>query len=173
MFIFFVVFFFFFFSSRRRHTRWNCDWSSDVCSSDLVPLDLRIERPDTLAWPAPLPDAALLPERAGGRSAVRALLGGAVLSGAVIALPSVVGGSGGPSGSRVAVAGTVGIAGVLGYLLHRPGRPLPANIRANQARRGAWQQVVTTVTAENERRRSDIRLAVHAGPASTIPPRSP
>src|SRR5689334_22996974 len=24
----------FFFSSRRRHTRWNCDWSSDVCSSD-------------------------------------------------------------------------------------------------------------------------------------------
>src|SRR5579862_1083620 len=27
----------FFFSSRRRHTRWNCDWSSDVCSSDLFP----------------------------------------------------------------------------------------------------------------------------------------
>src|SRR5689334_24722167 len=25
----------FFFSSRRPHTRWNCDWSSDVCSSDL------------------------------------------------------------------------------------------------------------------------------------------
>src|SRR6516164_11277905 len=25
----------FFFSSRGRHTRWNCDWSSDVCSSDL------------------------------------------------------------------------------------------------------------------------------------------
>src|SRR2546430_12544147 len=39
----------FFFSSRRRHTRFDCDWSSDVCSSDLeahlarvdvVPLDL-------------------------------------------------------------------------------------------------------------------------------------
>src|SRR4051812_2683082 len=28
--------FFFFFSSRRRHTRLTCDWSSDVCSSDLV-----------------------------------------------------------------------------------------------------------------------------------------
>src|SRR2546430_8596219 len=27
---------FFFFSSRRRHTRFDCDWSSDVCSSDLV-----------------------------------------------------------------------------------------------------------------------------------------
>src|SRR2546430_11853021 len=35
----FVVFicFFFFFSSRRRHTRFDCDWSSDVCSSDLHP----------------------------------------------------------------------------------------------------------------------------------------
>src|SRR5689334_6778956 len=30
---------FFFFSSRRRHTRWNCDWSSDVCSSDLDMLE--------------------------------------------------------------------------------------------------------------------------------------
>src|SRR4030066_1651720 len=31
-----VVFVFFFFSSRRRHTRFKCDWSSDVCSSDLL-----------------------------------------------------------------------------------------------------------------------------------------
>src|SRR2546430_13503584 len=28
--------YFFFFSSRRRHTRFDCDWSSDVCSSDLA-----------------------------------------------------------------------------------------------------------------------------------------
>src|SRR5437879_4799343 len=27
----------FFFSSRRRHTRYIGDWSSDVCSSDLIP----------------------------------------------------------------------------------------------------------------------------------------
>src|SRR5205814_7451892 len=32
----FVVLFFFFFSSRRRHTRCLSDWSSDVCSSDLL-----------------------------------------------------------------------------------------------------------------------------------------
>src|SRR3989454_9928860 len=30
--------FFFFFSSRRRHTRLQGDWSSDVCSSDLIRL---------------------------------------------------------------------------------------------------------------------------------------
>src|SRR3712207_3551455 len=31
-----MIFLFFFFSSRRRHTRYWRDWSSDVCSSDLV-----------------------------------------------------------------------------------------------------------------------------------------
>ncbi|HEV2752093.1 MAG TPA: hypothetical protein VGV12_16340 [Gemmatimonadales bacterium] len=147
--------------------------SGEISTILQVPLDLRIARQDTLAWPTPPPASAFLPERAGGRSALRALLGGAVLSGAVIALPSVVGGSGGPSGSRVAVAGSVGIAGVLGYLLHRPGRPLPANIRANQTRRDAWQQAVATATAENARRRGDVRLAVHAGPATAIQARSP
>src|SRR5258705_4888968 len=33
---------FFFFSSRRRHTRCLSDWSSDVCSSDLVDLVLAV-----------------------------------------------------------------------------------------------------------------------------------
>src|SRR5438045_4824519 len=32
------LYIFFFFSSRRRHTRCLSDWSSDVCSSDLIPL---------------------------------------------------------------------------------------------------------------------------------------
>src|SRR5689334_24686506 len=39
-----MVCFFFFFSSRRRHTRWNCDWSSDVCSSDLVDQQRALEK---------------------------------------------------------------------------------------------------------------------------------
>src|SRR5689334_18693581 len=38
----------FFFSSRRRHTRWNCDWSSDVCSSDLL-----LVRDRANSWHAP------------------------------------------------------------------------------------------------------------------------
>src|SRR2546430_16957103 len=33
---------FFFFSSRRRHTRFDCDWSSDVCSSDLTKKKLAV-----------------------------------------------------------------------------------------------------------------------------------
>src|SRR5699024_11410567 len=34
------TFLLFFFSSRRRHTRSKRDWSSDVCSSDLCPLQI-------------------------------------------------------------------------------------------------------------------------------------
>src|SRR6266704_4359491 len=38
--------FFFFFSSRRRHTRSKRDWSSDVCSSDL----LEVSRHGLMRW---------------------------------------------------------------------------------------------------------------------------
>src|SRR5256886_10365340 len=39
----------FFFSSRRRHTRFDCDWSSDVCSSDLITLQLTPAALDLIA----------------------------------------------------------------------------------------------------------------------------
>src|SRR5207237_6799397 len=50
-----------FFSSRRRHTRFKCDWSSDVCSSDLLTEagtaltlnDFRPFRSDTVGKPLP------------------------------------------------------------------------------------------------------------------------
>src|SRR5258706_2154621 len=45
---------FFFFSSRRRHTRLVSDWSSDVCSSDLVDAKLGLKltnRKQLAAWP--------------------------------------------------------------------------------------------------------------------------
>src|SRR5699024_3723823 len=51
---------FFFFSSRRRHTRSKRDWSSDVCSSDLLlPIHparswCRGRGPVVPGWPSPL-----------------------------------------------------------------------------------------------------------------------
>src|SRR6266508_5717474 len=38
----------FFLSSRRRHTRWPRDWSSDVCSSDLLSNWIAASRPNRL-----------------------------------------------------------------------------------------------------------------------------
>src|SRR5690606_40377615 len=45
------IFIFFFFSSRRRHTRFSRDWSSDVCSSDLI-ADAAAELEAELVLPA-------------------------------------------------------------------------------------------------------------------------
>src|SRR5207253_7346899 len=44
LFLFCYDYYIFFFSSRRRHTRWPRDWSSDVCSSDLLALFLCVSR---------------------------------------------------------------------------------------------------------------------------------
>src|SRR6266850_4470935 len=59
---------FFFFSSRRRHTRLQGDWSSDVCSSDLV-------HANVLHWkqedfdPAPVRSIQAARGRSAGREA--------------------------------------------------------------------------------------------------------
>src|SRR5689334_20364496 len=43
----------FFFSSRRRHTSWNCDWSSDVCSSDLITSPVTVSTDATRSTSSP------------------------------------------------------------------------------------------------------------------------
>src|SRR5690242_21869848 len=48
-------YFYFFFSSRRRHTRLTCDWSSDVCSSDLQQPHHSPRRDDSGTPPCPAP----------------------------------------------------------------------------------------------------------------------
>src|SRR3989344_4812148 len=61
-----------FFSSRRRHTRLTCDWSSDVCSSDLKGC-VRTQplRPLTL-WLHPAPSSLTHPTPSRGRAFDRA-----------------------------------------------------------------------------------------------------
>src|SRR5947209_2727793 len=56
---------FFFFSSRRRHTRYWRDWSSDVCSSDLLPLGAeRSQLPIGPGLPAVRGEAPAVPDGA-------------------------------------------------------------------------------------------------------------
>src|SRR2546422_8620103 len=43
-----MIWCFFFFSSRRRHTRCSRDWSSDVCSSDLTPVEASLKEAQKL-----------------------------------------------------------------------------------------------------------------------------
>src|SRR5690242_20885444 len=68
----------FFFSSRRRHTRLTCDWSSDVCSSDLLvaaaearPFDERLIFVN--AWNEWAEGNALEPDLDGGHAKLEAV----------------------------------------------------------------------------------------------------
>src|SRR3989454_5600205 len=63
------VFFFFFFSSRRRHTRLQGDWSSDVCSSDLVAHVVAEHAVDEALERRRLPSLRDRLHRSGGREA--------------------------------------------------------------------------------------------------------
>src|SRR5882762_5681361 len=66
-------FIFFFFSSRRRHTRFKCDWSSDVCSSDLngqgiTPMNTGlVVLPQAAAMAVMMPFAGRIYDRIGAR----------------------------------------------------------------------------------------------------------
>src|SRR5687768_18358774 len=63
-----ICVFLFFFSSRRRHTRCSRDWSSDVCSSDLVVdrgLDVLVVRVVVLAFDREDRDVVAVDERCG------------------------------------------------------------------------------------------------------------
>src|SRR5256885_9399395 len=71
----------FFFSSRRRHTRLQGDWSSDVCSSDLVHLFSASPWQMDVAFPVGDKSFALPP----GRSA-RSYAGSPVVPGTIAAL---------------------------------------------------------------------------------------
>src|SRR5256884_3374313 len=67
---------FFFFSSRRRHTRCSRDWSSDVCSSDLVDtIRVRGERPRVVRLEYTEHGPILAEDRARGRAFVVRFVG--------------------------------------------------------------------------------------------------
>ena len=133
-----------------------------------VPLDLVMGPQDTLMSPAPLPDSLFLPEREPAGPGLKALGRGAGIGVAVAVLPGLVAGGTSPSGSRFAVAGGLTIAGIIGFIHHRPGRPLPDNISANIALRDGWQNQVRTTAAENVIRAQQKRLDVHSEPPEII-----
>src|SRR2546430_13033487 len=61
----------FFFSSRRRHTIFDCDWSSDVCSSDLSGWRLLIIGARELRVQESVAHMGAIPEAETGRSEER------------------------------------------------------------------------------------------------------
>jgi len=133
-----------------------------VRSVDL-PLDVTQLRADTLPLPAPPAASLLLPEHTVPTSGGRALATGLAAAAAAMVLPSVVSSGTSGMGERFAVAGALGVAGVVGYQLQRRPQPIPENIAANQALRRTWQQQADSVRAVNAARLRALRLEIRAG----------
>jgi hypothetical protein len=66
------------------------------------------------------------------------------------------------------VAGGLTLAGVIGFLKHRPGKALPDNIAANQELRDGWQAQLLMTAQENAIRVLQKRLDIHPGPTEII-----
>jgi len=119
--------------------------------------------PDSLPHPKNPTGAQILPERQPANRAWRALLGGMVAAGAAALLPTVIAGESSGSSTRFVVAGALGVTGVVGFLVQRPGRPIPRNVATNRATRDAWQRQVTAAVEENRRRAANVQLRIVPG----------
>lgn len=129
-----------------------------------LPLDVQVRLADTIPTPGAVPDSLLRPEIRGKRPAYEAL-GGGVLSGlAIVMIPSVVASGSELNGARFAVAGAVGIAGIVGYFKQRPGTPIPANVSYNQTVYAAWQDSIAVIQRLNATRQAVSELRIRAGP---------
>src|SRR5438034_10595737 len=97
----------FFFSSRRRHTRSLCDWSSDVCSSDLfrcIDLSFQLEDVKAKQTEAAALNTSLKLEIAGLRNPMRIDVIARRQLGLTEPLPTQVQEYDAPSGAEVAAA---------------------------------------------------------------------
>ncbi len=126
-----------------------------------LPLEIRQIPLDTLAWPN---RPELLPEHTTAQPAFRALGAGVLAGTAALVLPSIVSRGVTASSARLALGVGLTTAGIVGFVTHRPGRPIPDNVAANQENRRAWQQEVAGIRNENAQRRAGTRLEIHAGP---------
>lgn len=126
-----------------------------------IPLELEHLPLDTLPWPEPLRSTDLLPETEVRANGMRQFLTGLLGAGAASALPSIAG-SRDAGTVRFVVAGAIAGSGIVGLVTAAKPRPIDANIAANAARRGAWQQELQRVQAENAEGRRVVHIRVRA-----------
>src|SRR5476651_2713016 len=107
----YLYFLFFFFSSRRRHTRYWRDWSSDVCSSDLLNSPSGESAPPRMPRPRPPRiSGGSAPANDAGVSARAGVDGGAGVG--VAAAAGTTGAEGGNAAGTGTVTTCTGVAGL-------------------------------------------------------------
>lgn len=128
-----------------------------------LPLEVDVRLRDTIPHPFPPADSLLLPEMWDGKPSLEALVGGLSVGMAVLLLPAAVAPEADISGGRLAVAGAVSIAGIVGFVTRRPGQPIRQNVVANDLLRQSWRDSVEVVVQRNAQLRGDVRIRIRAG----------
>jgi hypothetical protein len=136
--------------------------------STRIPLNLFTIQRDTVAHPPPPADSLFLPERTGRGQSVETLVGGLLMGGAVMILPSALAADAEFAGFRIAAGGVMSVAGIVRFVTMRPGRGLVENVASNTRLRQAWNERLQDIVAENADRIASIRLVVEAGPARIV-----
>jgi len=137
-----------------------------------VPLEIRAVSADTVAHPA-RPDSLLLSERTPRGRKPEALIGGVLAGIGLATLPAVIGSDAELSAGRFVLAGSVTLAGVVAFLTQRGGKPIPANIAANEAVLQQWRAQADLVAQENQRLRATVDLSITAGRQTAVDLREP
>jgi hypothetical protein len=132
-----------------------------------MPLSVRRLDADTAVLPPPPTDTLMVRGQPRLLPAVAALAAGLVTGAAAAVLPTIVAEDGRGGDRRFIVAGTLGMAGVIGFFARRESGVSTDNAETNQRTRAEWQRAVAAVRAQNAERRRDVRLRIEAGAVMT------
>jgi len=132
-----------------------------------MPLTIRPIVADTATLPPPPSDTLMVRGQSRIMPAVAALAAGLVTGAAAAVLPTIVAEDGRGGDRRFIVAGSLGMAGVIGFFARRDSGVNTENAAANRRARAEWQQEVAAVRDANAQRRGDVRLRIEAGAVTT------
>jgi hypothetical protein len=128
----------------------------------VLPLSIAVIQQDTLPHPAQPRDTARVWQRPPEWRSFATLAAGILSGAAAVGLPSIVAHDGKGAPIRFAIGGTLGVAGVLGFLRQREEVADPIAIEENRLRREAWRDAVERTIGENDGRR-EVHLRIVAG----------
>jgi len=111
--------------------------------------------------PPPPPESLLKPEKRSAAPGLSILIPSVVV-GAALLVPAL-GSDSGSSGARIVVGGAVTLGGIVGFMLMKPGAPLPDNVAYNDSVRTDWDRQAREAERENQRRQGVTRFIVYTG----------
>jgi hypothetical protein len=131
-----------------------------------MPITLQARPMETAATSSAPPDSLLKREKRSAVPGLSILIPSAVVSAALI-VPAL-GGDAENSGARIVVGGAVGLGGLIGFVLMKPGAELPDNVAYNDSLRADWSRRAAEAERGNRERQGVTRFMVFTGPLRRV-----